>query len=119
PRDVLERQVLERLIMVRLEVARAGETGIRVSDQEIDAALANIARQNNMSEDQLRAQITQQGQTLAQFRDSLRDELTIQHLRQSFAQSRISVSDAEVDAAAAAQAGNQQFHLANILVALP
>jgi len=119
PRDVLERQVLERLIMVRLEVARAAETGIRVSDQEVDAALANIARQNNVSEDQLRAQLMQEGQTLAQFRDSLRDELTIQHLRQSFAQSRISVSDAEVDAALAAQAGNQQYHLANILVALP
>lgn len=119
PHDVLQRQVLERLILVRLQVARAAENGIRVGDQEVDAAIANIARQNNMSEDQLRAQLAQQGQTLPELRDSIRDEITIQHLRQSFAQSRISVSDAEVDAAMATQAGNQQFHLANILVALP
>ena len=119
PRDVLERQVLERLVLVRLEVARAAEAGIRVGDQEVDATIANIARQNNMTEDQLHAQLAQQGQSLPEFRDSIRDELTIQHLRQSFAQSRISVSDAEVDAALAAQAGDQQFHLANILVALP
>lgn len=119
PHDVLERQVLERLILVRLEVARAAENGIRVSDQEVDAAIGNIARQNNMSVDQLRAQLAQQGQTLAEFRNSIRDEITVQHLRQSFAQSRISVSDAEVDAAIAAQAGSQQFHLANLLVALP
>jgi peptidyl-prolyl cis-trans isomerase SurA len=119
PHDVLERQVIERLVLVRLEAARAAENGIRVSDQEVDAAIANIARQNNMSEDQLRAQLAQQGQPFAEFRDSIRDEITTQRLRQSFAQSRISVSDAEVDAALAAQAGDQQFHLANILVALP
>jgi peptidyl-prolyl cis-trans isomerase SurA len=119
PQDVLERQVLERLILVRLEVARAAENGIRVSDQEVDAAIGNIARQNNMSEDQLRAQLAQQGQSLAEFRSSIRDEITVQRLRQSFAQSRVSVSDAEVDAALASQAGNQQFHLANLLVALP
>jgi peptidyl-prolyl cis-trans isomerase SurA len=57
---------------------------------------------------------------MADFRNTLRDELTVQRLRQAFAQSRISVSDAEVDAAMAAQAnGGAQYHLANILVALP
>ena len=119
PRDVLERQVLERLILVRLQVARAAETGIRVGDQQVDRAIAGIARQNNTTEDQLRAKIAQQGQTFAQFRDSVRDELTIQRLRQQFAQTRVSVSDAEVDAALAAQGGDKQYHLANLVVALP
>ncbi|MGN6512010.1 MAG: peptidylprolyl isomerase [Lysobacteraceae bacterium] len=119
PRDVLERQVLERLVLVRLQVAKAAETGIRVGDQQVDRAISGIARQNNLSEDQLRAKIAQQGQTFAQFRDSVRDELTIQRLRQQFAQTRISVSDAEVDAALAAQGNDKQYHLANLLVALP
>ncbi|MFL6593139.1 MAG: SurA N-terminal domain-containing protein, partial [Luteimonas sp.] len=120
PEDVLRRQVLERLILVRLGVARAAETGVRVSDQEVDAAVANIAQQNKLTPEQMRAQLLQQGQTLSQFRNSLRDELTIQRLRQNFAQTRISVSDAEVDAALAAQAnGGPQYHLAHILVALP
>ena len=120
PEDVLRRQVLERLILVRLGVARAAETGVRVSDQEVDAAIANIAQQNKLTPEQMRAQLLQQGQTLSEFRNSLRDELTIQRLRQNFAQTRISVSDAEVDAALAAQAnGGPQYHLAHILVALP
>jgi peptidyl-prolyl cis-trans isomerase SurA len=120
PADILRRQVLERLILVRLGVERAADTGVRVSDDEVDSAIANIAAQNKISTDQMRAQLAAQGQSFADFRKTLRDELTIQRLRQHFAQTRISVSDAEVDAALAAQAaGGPQFHLANILIALP
>nr|WP_166210119.1 peptidylprolyl isomerase [Lysobacter telluris] len=120
PADILRRQVLERLILVRLEVARAAETGIRVSDQDVDAAVANIARQNRITPEQMRAQLAQHGQSFSAYRNSLRDELTVQRLHRAFAQSRISVTDAEVDAALAAQAnGAAQYHLAHILVALP
>jgi peptidyl-prolyl cis-trans isomerase SurA len=120
PEDVLRRQVLERLILVRLEVARAAEQGVRVSDEEVDSGVANIAEQNHMSVDQMRAQLAQQGQSFNDFRNSLRDELITQRLRQHFAQSRISVTDAEVDAALAAQASSgPQLHMANILIALP
>lgn len=120
PRDVLQRQLLERLILVRLQVARAAETGIRVSDEQIDAAIANIARQNNISVDQMRAQLAGQGQPFNDFRNSIRDELTVQALRQRFAQTRISISEAEVDATLAAQAnGGTQYRLAHILVAMP
>ncbi len=120
PRAVLERQVLERLVMTRLQVARAQSTGVRISDQELDAALANIARQNRLSVEQLGEQLAREGQTYAQFRNSVRDELLLQRLRQRFAQSRINVSDAEVDAALAAQAGaGLQYRLAHILVAVP
>jgi peptidyl-prolyl cis-trans isomerase SurA len=119
PRDVLEKQVLERLILVRLQVARAESTGIAVSDQEVDSAIANVAQQNNVSPDQLGAQLAQDGMTIADLRSSIRDEIAIQRLRQSFAQSRISVSDGEVDAALANQASGSQYHLAHILVGLP
>ncbi|MGN6151912.1 MAG: peptidylprolyl isomerase [Lysobacteraceae bacterium] len=120
PADVLQRQVLERLILMRLQSARAATTGIRISDEEVDAAVANIARQNNLNPDQMRQQLARDGMTMADFRASLRDEIMSQRLRQRFAQSKISVSDAEVDAAMAAQAGgNAQYHLAHILVALP
>ena len=121
PRDILEKQVLERLVMVRLQVARAAESGIKVSDEEVDAAIGNVAQQNNMTPDQLRQQLARDGVAFDDFRNSLRDELVIQRLRQSFAQSRISVSDAEVDAALASQAqgAGTQYHLAHILVGLP
>ena len=120
PRDVLEKQVLERLVLVRLQVAHATEAGIHVSDQETDAAVANVAQQNQMTQTQLRMQLAADGMSLADLRSSIRDEIATQRLRQSFAQSRISVSEGEVDAALATQgAGGTQYHLAHLLVALP
>jgi peptidyl-prolyl cis-trans isomerase SurA len=119
PEDVLRRQVLERLILNKLQVARAKSNGIKVSEQDVDAAVGRIAQGNNLSQDQLRTQIEQTGQGWEAFRRSIRDEIALQQLRNNFAQSRISVSDAEVDAALAAQSNNAQYHLANLLVALP
>jgi peptidyl-prolyl cis-trans isomerase SurA len=120
PADVLQRQVLERLILIRLQSSRAASTGMRISDEEVDNAVANIANQNKLTVDQLRAQLLKDGLSYGDFRNSLRDEIVVQRLRQRFAQGRISVSDAEVDAALAAQAGGStQYRLAHILVALP
>ena len=119
PRDILEKQVLERLILMRLQVARADSAGIVASDQELDTALANIARQNNFSLAELSAQLARDGMTLADLRSSVSDEIVVQRLRQSFAQSRISVSEGEVDAALASQSGATQYHLAHILVGVP
>ncbi len=120
PEAVLRRQVLERLILVQLQTARAEATGVRVAPEELDGAVAAIARQNNMTPDQLRQQLAHEGMSFGEFRTSLNDELAIQRLRQRFAQSSIVVTDAEVDAALSAmQAGGTQYRLANILVALP
>lgn len=118
PRNILERQVLERLILVHLQTARATETGIRASDEDVDSAISTIAAQNKLTPAQLRQQLANDGMSYDDFRSSLRDELLAQRLRQRFAQSRISVSDAEVDAALAAQS-NKQYRLAHILVGLP
>lgn len=120
PRDVLQRQVLERLALVKLQVARAAETGIRVSDEELNNAVAGVARQNGISVEVLRDRLAAEGLSFSEFRSSIRDEITVQRMRQSFAQSRIQVSEAEIDAALAAQTtGGTQYHLAHILVGLP
>ena len=119
PADILERQVLERLVLMRLQVARAQASGIQVSDSELDSAIANIAAQNQLSIGQLTAQLARDGMTMADLRTSVGEEIATQRLRQSFAQGRISVSEGEVDAAMATQAGSNQYHLAHILVGLP
>jgi peptidyl-prolyl cis-trans isomerase SurA len=120
PDSVLERQVLERLVLVKLQVARADGSGIRVSDEELNHAIGSIAQQNGTTVDGLRQRLAQDGIGYADFRNSVREEIITQRLRQSFAQSRISVSEGEVDAALAQEnAGGAQFHLAHILVALP
>ncbi|AKC87343.1 peptidylprolyl isomerase [Pseudoxanthomonas suwonensis] len=120
PRAVLERQVLERLVLTRLQVERAKAQGVRISDQELNQSVAAIAQQNGLTLDGLRQRLAEDGLAFDDFRRSLADEIMIQRLRQGFAQSRINVSESEVDSALAQQAsGGRQFHLAHILVALP
>jgi peptidyl-prolyl cis-trans isomerase SurA len=120
PDDVLSRQVLERLVLVKLQVARAESSGIKVSDQELNQALNAIAQQNGSNLDALRQRLAADGVDFNDFRSSVRDEITVQRLRQSFAQSRISVSEGEVDAALKQEATvGTQYHLAHILIALP
>ncbi|MDO5505548.1 MAG: peptidylprolyl isomerase [Pseudoxanthomonas suwonensis] len=120
PPDVLRRQVLERLVLVRLQVAQAEQTGIRISDQELDGAVNAVAQQNQMTLQQLQQQLVRDGMSFNDFRESLRDEIAAQRLRQRFAQTRISVTESEVDNALASQAaGGTQYRLAHILVALP
>jgi peptidyl-prolyl cis-trans isomerase SurA len=101
PADVLERQVLERLVLMRLQIARATDSGINASDEELERAVQGVAQQNSMSVDQLRQRLAQDGMAFTEFRNNLRDEIITQKLRQSFAQSRINVSEGEVDAAMA------------------
>lgn len=120
PRDVLERQVLERLVLLKLQVARAAGGGIKVTDAQVDNAVAAVAQQNNSTVDALRERLASEGLSFEEFRNSIRDEIAVQRLRQSFGQSRIQVSEAEVDAAIAAESGsNVQYRLAHILVGLP
>ncbi|MFT4247807.1 MAG: peptidylprolyl isomerase [Pseudomonas sp.] len=120
PDDVLRRQVLERLVLVKLQVARAEGSGIRVSDEELNRAIASIAQQNGTDVNGLRQKLAADGMSYSDFRSSVREEITVQRLRQSFAQSRINVSEGEVDTALAQQAtSGSQYHLAHILIGLP
>lgn len=120
PHDVLERQMLDRLILQKLQVARADSTGVKVSDAEVDQALAMIAKQNNMEVGQLRGTIEQQGLDYEQFRKGVREQLIVQRLRQRVAQSRVHVSDAEIDSML--KNGNLhggEVHLGYIVVNVP
>jgi peptidyl-prolyl cis-trans isomerase SurA len=121
PAEVLERQVLERLVLMRLQIARATDSGINASDEELERAVQGVAEQNNFTVDQLRQRLAQDGMAFTEFRNNLRDEIVTQKLRQSFAQSRINVSEGEVDAAmaTASATASQQFRLAHILVGAP
>jgi peptidyl-prolyl cis-trans isomerase SurA len=120
PRDILEKQVLERLVLVRLQVARAADAGIRVSDAELQQAIAGVSKQNNMSEAQLRERLANDHIDYEEFRNNLRDELTIQSFRQRFVQSKVQISEAEIDQLLATQkVGGPEVRLANLQVTLP
>ena len=120
PNDIIEKQVLERLVLIRLQVARAAEGGIRVSDAELQQAIAGVAKQNNMTEAQLRERLAGDHIEFDEFRSNLRDELTIQSFRQRFVQSKVQISEAEIDQLLATQkVGGPEVRLANLQVALP
>ena len=121
PAEVLERQVMERLVLMRLQISRAADSGISATDEELERAVQGVAEQNGMSLDQLRQRLAEDGLSLTEFRNNMRDEIVTQKLRQSYAQSRINVSEGEVDAAmaTASATASQQFRLAHILVGAP
>lgn len=120
PRNLLEKQMLERLITRKLQVQRALQTGIRISDSDIDQALVNIARQNGLSLDQLRQIIEDGGEDFAEFRSNLGDELMTERLQQRVVSSMDPVSDTEVDILLTSEdfAGDE-YDLSQILVLVP
>lgn len=120
PPEILERQVLERLILGKLQVQRAQQGGIRISDTEVDQAVGRIAAQNGVGVIQLRDGIEAQGLSFADFRQSVREELMAQRLRDRIIGSRASVSESEVDLLLASnQMRTGEVRLGHILVAVP
>lgn len=120
PDDVLRRQVLERLVLLRLQVARAEGSGIRIGDTELNQTIQSIAQRSGASIDQLRASLESQGISFEDYRRSVREELQIRRLQQRVVQSRVVISESEIDQLLAQRnLDGAEFRLANILVALP
>lgn len=120
PAEVLEKQVLDRLVLLRLQLGRAISAGVRISDSEVDQTVQNIAQQNKITEAQLRAQLQRDGLPFDEFRQTLRDELTAQRLRQNITQSRVNVSDTEIDILLASNSlKSGEVRTSHLLVAIP
>lgn len=120
PRSVLEEQVLERLIMTKLEVQRAEATGIRVSDQDVDRALNDVASQNNMNLERMREMIEADGYDFSEFRGDIRDEIISSRLRERIVSGMDEVTETEVDILLASdRLGGDEYHLSQILISLP
>ncbi len=122
PRDVLQRQLLERMIMDRVQLQFAKESGLQVSDGELDAALRRIADGNHLSLPDFKATLEKDGVTWPKFRDEIREEMIIARLRERDVDSRIVVSDGEIDnylASPERAAADEMVRLAHIIVRVP
>jgi peptidyl-prolyl cis-trans isomerase SurA len=97
PGDILERQLLERMITDRVQLQFARDTGLRISDIELDAALRRIAEGNKLSLQDFRAALERDGVLWTKFREEIRDEIVLSRLRDREVESRIVVSDGEID----------------------
>ncbi len=122
-RQELFKQVLERLISERTQIQLARESGIRVDNQAIDNAVQNIARQNQMSVEQMRQRMRDEGLDFNTLRNNLRDELLLQRVREREVEPRVRVSETELDAFIREQGDSStaeiEINLAQILVAVP
>ena len=120
PQNLLESQVLERLVLRKLQVQRAFQTGIRVSDAETDQAITGLAQQNGMTVAQMRGVIEGDGEDFAEFRRNIGEELMAERLRQRVIGSMDPISDTEVDIFLASEefAGGE-YHIAHIMLNLP
>ncbi|MGA7750887.1 MAG: peptidylprolyl isomerase [Gallionella sp.] len=122
--DVLEKQILESMIMDMLQSQYAKETGVRVDDAQLNQALTRIAQQNNFqSLADFRAKLEADGVDFNKFREEIRGEIISTRLREREIESKLVISDGEVDnyLANKARMGNsgEEFHLAHILVVVP
>lgn len=101
--SILARQVLDRLIMQRLQLAVAERAGVRVDDATLNAAVQRIAEQNRLSLSEFRTALERDGLDYAKFREGLRNEIILARLHQRQAESRVSVSPQEIDEYLASQ----------------
>jgi peptidyl-prolyl cis-trans isomerase SurA len=124
PVNEFARQVLERLISEKAQLQLAQENGVRVEEGTVDLAEQGVARQNQVSLAELRRRMVADGMTVAQFRADLRNQLILTRLRERELESKVKVTDLEVDQFIREQQGSHdlsatELNLAHILVAVP
>ncbi|MGH8288310.1 MAG: peptidylprolyl isomerase SurA [Steroidobacteraceae bacterium] len=121
--SVLHKQVLDRLILQRIELEQANQDGITISDDQLNSALEDVAKRNAIPFSQLPTVLAQQGIDYASYREEMRQQLTIGLLRQRDVLQRIVVTPREIDQFLARQAkqpaANSEYNVSHILIAVP
>jgi peptidyl-prolyl cis-trans isomerase SurA len=101
----------------------ARETGVKIDDVQVERTIQRIAQENKLSPDQLRAAVEKEGISYARYREDMRNEITVQRLRDREVDSKITITDAEVDnflsSMAAQSGGESEYRLAHVLVLVP
>lgn len=121
PADVLRTQVLERLILLRVQTQRAQEAGIRVDDRELNEVLTRLSAQNGMSLPEFAEAVRKEGLDYLSLREEIRDEVVIERLRAREIENRVLVTDQDIDLflANTSRADQTEFRVSHILVAVP
>jgi len=122
PRDVLERQMLERMITDRVQLQFGRENGVRVDDAQVDKALERIAESNRLSLSQFRSALERDGIAWDKFRNEIRDEIMLVRVREREVDNRVAISEGEIDnylASPERGAGSEEFLLHHVLIRIP
>lgn len=123
PTSVLERQVMERLILDKIQLQIAEQTGVEVTEENLDRAIDDIAQKNKLTIPQFKEILQSEGYEFDRFRDDIRQEIIVSKLRREEVDRRIQVSDREIENEIKNVGENivndDEFHIAHILVAIP
>jgi peptidyl-prolyl cis-trans isomerase SurA len=124
PEDIVNRQVLERLVMTKIQLQYAKRAGVTIDDDTLNKAVASVAAQNKLSLEQFREVLAKEGYDYAQYREDIRNEITLARLKQREVDNRITVSDREVDSYLQnprnqGTAGDTEYRISHILIATP
>lgn len=123
PQAELQHQMLERLILEKVQLQSAKESGIGADDSMVDRAIQSVAAQNQMTLPQFRERLAKEGLSYPSFREEMRREIIMQRLRERNNAANVQVSEAEIDNYLNQQkrmgGQNQELHLAHILVRIP
>ena len=121
-RPVLERQMLERLIIDKAQLQIARESGIRIDELQLDRAVERIASSNNLTLAEFRRALEADGVTFDAWRNDIRQQMIMGRLREREVENRVQVSETEVDVfleQTKARTDNAEFNIAHILVRVP
>ena len=122
-RDTLMRELLDQLIDERAQLSAARDGGVRVDEAEIDRAVTNVAAQNQITVAQLRERLRSEGLDYVRFRNTLRDQILLERIREREVQSRIRITDADIEAWLAQQREKNgaatEYNIAQILLSVP
>jgi peptidyl-prolyl cis-trans isomerase SurA len=120
PRDLLEQRVLEQLITESVQLQMAEKMGMRISDNELNETMMNIAKRNGMTMEQFEQQLSAEGVSYQQAREQIRNEMLTSRVQQRQVGNRVRVTDREVEnylQAQKARGGNDaEYHLAYIFI---
>jgi len=123
PEAVLRKQVLERLILQRLQLQAASRAGVRVDERTLNASVKRIANQNNLSLGQFRSALEDDGFDFSVFREDIRREMIISRFMQRTVRQRVNITEQEIDNFLSTNktqnADNNEFRISHILIALP
>jgi peptidyl-prolyl cis-trans isomerase SurA len=123
PAEVLRDQVLERLVLQEIQLQRANRAGIRINDENLNQALADVAQRNGISLAQLPSALAEQGIDYGSYRENVRKEMTLQVLQQRDVIQRINVSPRELEQFLDKQKSRpselNEYNLSHILIAVP
>jgi peptidyl-prolyl cis-trans isomerase SurA len=121
--NVLRKQILERLISDALQLQYAAQTGVKVEDSQLDKTIERIAEQNQMSLTEFADALAKDGISMQKFKTDIRSEITISRLREREVDSRVNVSESEIDNFLTTQASSNEnqdeFEIAHILIRTP